>query len=195
MAEGVAAEMGPREPALEKIVNLFWERGAEVASYTEIVEISGLSRKSLYVLWPDKDALINDTLDFYHLLLLDYIGELMAPGGRKGLEAFWNGLDESSKRDGWRGCYLYRTASGPLRENPHVAKTYKQYFSEFSGEVERLVLRAQGDGDVDKSIDARAAGLASFALIGAISTIGGQSGYDQRVCDLINAARSVCGVR
>lgn len=194
MNEGVERGIGVREPALARIVDLFRARGAETASYNEIVAVCGLSRKSLYRFWPDKDALIRDTLYLYHRQLLDYVQGLMAPGGRDGLEAFWNGLEESSKTAGWRGCYLYRTASGPLRENPHVARVYQQYFSEFSVQVEELVVQAQADGDIDISVDAKAAGLASFALIGAISSIGGQSGYDSRVSDLINAARSVCGL-
>lgn len=194
MSEGVETGIGVREPALAKIVDLFRARGAETASYNEIVAVCGLSRKSLYRFWPDKDALIRDSLELYHRQLLDYVDGLMAPGGRGGLEAFWNGLEESSKTAGWRGCYLYRTASGPLRENPHVAKTYRQYSRQFSARVEKRILEAQAAGDIDISVDARTAGLVCFALIGAISVLGGQSGYGERVRELIDTARSVCGL-
>ena len=119
----------------------------------------------------------------------------MERGGRAGLEAFWDNIESSSKRDGWRGCYLYRTASGPLRENAYVTKTYQHYFREFSTQVEKCIVKAQAAGDIDSSIDARTASLVSFALIGAISTFGGQSGYGEQVGELIDAARSVCGIR
>jgi AcrR family transcriptional regulator len=194
MVEAAALESGAREAALARVVDLFWERGAEIASYNEIVETSGLSRKSLYRLWPDKDALIRDTLALYHCQLIDYVDGLMARGGRAGLEAFWDDIESSSRRDGWRGCYLYRTASGPLRENPYVVKTYQQYSREFSTRVEKCIVKAQAAGDFAHFIDARTAGLVSFALIGAISTLGGQSGYGEQVGELIDAARSVCGI-
>lgn len=186
--------MNAQNQIVKDAMNLFWKRGAEVASYNDIVEATGLSRKSLYAHWPDKGALINDTLDVYYLQLLDFVHGLTEPGGRDGLKAFWDGFETVSQEETWRGCYLYRTASGPLRETPHVAEIYRDYFGDFTGVIERNIRLAQIAGEIDNSIDAEIAGLQCFALIGSISAIGAQSGYDGRVKKMFDAARASCGV-
>lgn len=53
------------EKALEKAMNLFWERGYEGTSVEDLVQCTGLGRGSLYDTFGDKHALYLTALDRY----------------------------------------------------------------------------------------------------------------------------------
>ena len=183
-----------RKEIVQAVVALFWRQGAEVASYNDIVAATGLSRKALYGYWPDKEALIEETLEVYHENLVFTVDAALARGGMRGLVAFWDGVEDAARSEGWRGCYLSRTACGPLRAHPKVSALYQKYFDHFTATVAGAVAEGQASGDIDGRIDAATAGLQSFSLLGMISTLGAQSGYGNRVAELFRAGRASCGV-
>ncbi len=186
--------MNNQEQIVENALNLFWARGAETATYDEIVKATGLSRKSLYGHWPDKNALIEDTLDIYYQKLLDFIAILKDPGGLSGLNNFWDSFETIAQQKDWRGCYLYKTANGPLRGALHIKSLYQLYIIEFSNAIADQIRQGQANGEIDKEIDADIAGLICFSLMGTISSIGAQSGFNSSVKQLLDVARKVCGV-
>ncbi len=183
-----------RKEIVEAVVALFWHRGAEIASYSDIVAATGLSRKALYGYWPDKEALIAETLEVYHESLVSMVDSALAEGGVRGLEAFWDGVENAARSEGWRGCYLSRTACGPLRAHPKVSALYQDYFDHFTARIARAVGEGQACGDIDERIDAATAGLQSFSLLGVISALGAQAGYGDRIAQLFRAGRASCGV-
>ncbi|MEM7671381.1 MAG: helix-turn-helix domain-containing protein [Pseudomonadota bacterium] len=54
-----------REAALDRAVRLFWERGYDGTSLSDLTQAMGLSRPSLYAAFGDKDALFLRALDRY----------------------------------------------------------------------------------------------------------------------------------
>ncbi len=192
--ETSARETSAREHMLAAAVKLFWARGAETASYNDIVAATGMSRKALYSYWPDKDALIGETLDVYYRQLMDFVDVQMAPGGAKALKAFWDAIESGARTKNWQGCYLSRTACGPLRATPKIATLYQDYFDHVTKLIARAVAEGQAGGDIDGQIDPDIAGMQSFALLGAISALGAQSGYTGRVGALFKAGRASCGI-
>ena len=148
-----------RQGAVEAAMLLFWEQGAEGASYNDIVAATGLSRKALYAEWPDKETLVHDALQHYRNVVL---GQLIAPletGGRAGLEAFWDQLQtEIRAAKKWTGCFLFRSVSGPLRSDTFVASAYDEYAGRMRELVARCVRDGQAKGVIGKQTDAEAAG-------------------------------------
>lgn len=192
--EGNSRESVSRGAVLEKAMQLFWMRGAETASYNEIVEATGLSRKALYQLWPDKDALMHETLSVYRR---DVLGSILAPlkaGGLAGLKAFWGDLEAAARGKGWRGCYLFRTGTGSLRSDRFVSAMFNGFLDELSRAIAREIRAGQNAGDIAATIDAEQAGWQSVAINGLISAIGAQNGYDARVKRLFATARASCGL-
>lgn len=180
--------------ALSGAMNLFWIQGAEVASYNDLVAATGLSRKALYRLWPEKDALIADTLRAYRTQMLPQLTNLLAQGGRPGLEAFWNMLDGAAQSEGWKGCYLFRTASGPMRAQPFVAEIFYDYIDELEQLFHDCISAGQSAGDIDGAIRADLAASQLIGLTCLISSIGAQIGYGPRVKKLIAVSRATCGI-
>ncbi|MCB1517895.1 MAG: TetR/AcrR family transcriptional regulator [Hyphomicrobiaceae bacterium] len=187
-------EAGHNLEALDAAMALFWSKGAETAAYNDLVTATGLSRKALYANWPDKDSLVQATLQRYRDLVLEMVLAPLAKGGEAGLNAFWDALESASQGPGWCGCYLFRTASGPMRSAPYVEKIVAEYTDTLQRAIATEVRRAIAEGAVDGGLDPELAGLQSVAINSLISLLGASGGYAAPVKRLYAAARKSCGL-
>jgi AcrR family transcriptional regulator len=77
----------PREfcadDALSAALQVFWQKGYEGASLTDLTEAMGVSRPSLYACFGNKENLFRQALDLYEREKMAYVGEaLLAPTAR-----------------------------------------------------------------------------------------------------------------
>src|SRR3954464_9733653 len=77
----------PREfdidEALAAALRVFWSKGNEGASMTDLTEAMGVTRPSLYAAFGNKEEVFKKALDLYQREKLRYIGEaLKAPTAR-----------------------------------------------------------------------------------------------------------------
>ncbi len=77
----------PREfdldEALAAALRVFWTKGYEGASLTDLTEAMGITQPSLYAAFGNKESLFSKALDLYEREKLAYIGEaLQAPTSR-----------------------------------------------------------------------------------------------------------------
>ena len=77
----------PREfcvdEALSAALRVFWSKGYEGASMTDLTEAMGVTRPSLYAAFGNKEALFRKALDLYEHEKLAYVGAaLEAPTAR-----------------------------------------------------------------------------------------------------------------
>src|SRR3954467_13358247 len=79
------------EEALTAALKVFWRKGYEGASLTDLTEAMGITRPSLYCAFGNKEALFKKALDLYEREKLSFIdASLAAPTGREGIEQFLN---------------------------------------------------------------------------------------------------------
>ena len=113
----VVACMGrPKEYArakvLEAATQVFWEKGYEGASVSDLVEATGLHRRSMYEEFEDKDGLFLECIDhFVHETTKD-VGVLLKqkPLGFQNIETFFsNRVDYVASRK-FKGCLLVKSA-------------------------------------------------------------------------------------
>lgn len=100
----------PREfdtdEALQKAVVVFWEQGYDGASLTDLTERMGISRKSMYAAFGNKEQLFRKALQRYTELLASYVLDaLEAPTAREVGTVFLHGAALANTRPGLpRGC-------------------------------------------------------------------------------------------
>ena len=100
----------PREfdvdQALTAALRVFWSKGYEGASMTDLTEAMGITRPSLYAAFGNKESLFRKALDLYEREKLCYMGRaLEAPTARGVAERLLLGaLDNQTSRDDPRGC-------------------------------------------------------------------------------------------
>ena len=100
-----------RQKVLSAATNLFWEKGYQGTSMNELVEVTGVHRRSLYDDFGDKEALFLACID-------QYLGEAGAataatlgrePIGIKNVEEFFGDRSEYAATRDCKGCLLVNT--------------------------------------------------------------------------------------
>jgi AcrR family transcriptional regulator len=100
----------PREfdvdQALTAALRVFWSKGYEGASMTDLTDAMGITRPSLYAAFGNKEALFRKALDLYEREKLCYMGQaLEAPTARGVAQRLLQGsLENQTSGDDPRGC-------------------------------------------------------------------------------------------
>lgn len=94
------------EEALSAALKVFWRKGYDGASLTDLTEAMGITRPSLYCAFGNKEALFKKALDLYEREKLSFVDQaLQAPTGREAIERFLNNACDLYAEDpGTPGC-------------------------------------------------------------------------------------------
>lgn len=158
--ESIIPRGRPREfcvdHALAQALRVFWTKGYEGASLTDLTEAMGITRPSLYAAFGNKESLFRKALDLYEREKMAYIGQGLAqPTARKVAETMLRGALENVAGEGEpHGCMrvIASVACGPAAQSLHdeiIQRTdvFKRMM------VERFE-RAKEEGDLPAHIDA-----------------------------------------
>lgn len=107
--EKLATRGRPREfcpdAALASALQVFWTKGYEGASLTDLTDAMGITRPSLYAAFGNKEALFRQALDLYQRDKTAYIGEAMKePTARAVAQYLLHGALETATGGECRGC-------------------------------------------------------------------------------------------
>lgn len=107
--EKLATRGRPREfcpdAALAAALRVFWTKGYEGASLSDLTEGMGITRPSLYAAFGNKEALFRQALDLYERDKLAYISEAMRePSARAVASYLLYGAIETATGGESRGC-------------------------------------------------------------------------------------------
>ena len=107
--EKVATRGRPREfdteVALAAALRVFWTKGYEAASLTDLTEAMGIARPSLYAAFGNKEALFKQALDVYERDKLAYVDSALQASSAKGVASrMLYGAVEAMTDGDCRGC-------------------------------------------------------------------------------------------
>ncbi|MBV9957048.1 MAG: TetR/AcrR family transcriptional regulator [Acidobacteria bacterium] len=148
-----------RDEALQKAMEVFWERGYEAASIQDLVGHMGINRQSLYDTFGDKHALYLQALDRYREVEGGKMFELLErPGSvKKALRQLFQSVIEGALCEGQRrGCFIGNAMSelaGRCRET--AAKTCGNMAAAEEA-LHRALLRGKREGEIKGGRDLRA---------------------------------------
>lgn len=114
--DAVSAPGRPREfcteAALAAALQVFWSRGYDAASLSELTEAMGISRPSLYAAFGNKEALFRKALDLYERKRAAVLAEALdAPTARGVAERLLRGaLAMHGSGTGPKGCLMVNHA-------------------------------------------------------------------------------------
>ena len=115
--EAIVHRGRPREfcvdHALTEALRVFWQKGYEGASLTDLTEAMGITRPSLYAAFGNKESLFRKALDLYEREKLAYIGQALEQPTARGVAEFMmrGALDNAMGGDGGpHGCLRVTTA-------------------------------------------------------------------------------------
>jgi AcrR family transcriptional regulator len=166
--ECIATRGRPREfcvdEALAAALGVFWSKGYEGASLTDLTEAMGITRPSLYAAFGNKEALFCKALDLYESEKLDYVRAAMdAPTAREVAERLLRGgLENQTSNCNPRGCLrvISSVACGGEAESIRQEVLARGAFAK-RALIERME-RAKAEGELPAEVDVE--GLTGFLL-------------------------------
>jgi AcrR family transcriptional regulator len=143
------------DEALEKAMKVFWQKGYEGASLTELTEAMGINRPSLYAAFGNKEDLFRKALDRYGEGPASYVGRsLEQPTARKVIESLLHSsVDLLSDPRNPRGCLAVQSALSCGDDNDCARREVRNRRLKAQDRICERFERAQSDGDLPRNID------------------------------------------
>ncbi len=140
----------PREfdedEALTAIMGVFWAKGFEGTSLSDLVAATGLKKGSLYAAFGDKRAMYLKALALYDRIWIDAAARRLSGDGAplSRIEAF---LQAASSKDDGRGCFLCNAAIDQASGDPDASRLVQASLGRLEAAVADAVMEVYGSGD------------------------------------------------
>ncbi|WP_458243631.1 TetR/AcrR family transcriptional regulator [Streptomyces sp. MAI_2237] len=180
------------EAALQAALELFWQRGYEATSMSDLVDHLDIGRASIYATFGSKHELYLKALDRYDRAGLPPImRELSRPGPalpavravvrRYAAEA----ADDRLRRS---GCLVTNTAAELAPHDPAAARRVERNWDQLETVLHSALLRAQAQGELPAGRDPLALARTLLVLMQGLRVVGKASGDPARVRDAAEQA-------
>ena len=181
------------DEALERAIEVFWRKGYEGTSLTDLTEAMGINRPSLYAAFGNKEALFRKAMDRYTCKASGFIPAAMeAPTARETVELLFRGtVDFLGTPACPNGCLSVGGALAKSEEAEPIRADLAARRFDFENSLKCRFERAIEAGELPPETDAAAlAGYVATLHQGlSVQFSGGKSGEQlHRVVDLILAA-------
>lgn len=141
--------------ALEKAMRVFWEKGYEGASLSDLTEAMGINRPSLYAAFGNKESLFRKVLDRYGKGPAAFAcAALNEPTARKVAEKLLRGTADMLGDPGTpAGCLVIHGALACGEENEDVRRELKSRRADAIEALRKRFVRAKREGDLAADAD------------------------------------------
>lgn len=176
------------DKALDAALDVFWRKGYEGASYTDLTQATGVERPGLYAAFGNKEALFRLALERYYAHYLNYFpAALMQPTSRLVVQHILSGAAELHTRYPDRGGCMGVLAAvvGPDSVAP-VQKTLVD--ARAGGEAALLgrLEQAREQGDLPANADCAALTAFIMTLLSGMS-VQARNGSDRATLEMVAA--------
>lgn len=161
-----------REAVVDAVVQVFWTKGYEATSMSDIVEATGLSKSSLYGAFGSKHDLLDTALNRY---LSGVFGQFLAAfanstGGLADVHRFVAAYHEWLLDDAaGRGCLAVNAANQLGYSDDMVSRYAAEYRNTIRAALRGPLERAADLGEIDSSsIDAAVEEILALALAASV---------------------------
>lgn len=180
------------DAALQSALELFWQRGYEATSMTDLVEHLGIGRASIYATFGSKHELYLRALDRYtetrDALLLTEPGPAL-PAVRAVVRRF---ATEAAHPEGrLYGCFVTNTAAELAPHDPAAARRVERSWDHLETLMYSALVRARAQGELPEGRDPRALARMLLVLLQGLRVVGKASEDPARVRDAAEQALSL----
>ena len=182
----------PREfdvdEALAAALRVFWQKGFEGSSLTDLTEAMGITRPSLYAAFGNKEALFRKALDLYEREKLAYIGEaLAAPTSREVAERLLTGaLAMQTSECEPRGCLRVISSVTCGAEAASVKADLQQRRASSHRAILDRMERAKAEGDLPAGCDSEAMTNYLLAVLQGMSVQAGSGATKPQLEEVVH---------
>jgi TetR/AcrR family transcriptional repressor of nem operon len=189
----------PREfdehDVLDRAMDVFWRRGYDGTSITDLVDAVGVQRQSLYNVFTDKHGLFLAALARYRDHVVGSLAPLAAPGaGLPALRAYMLDVLDRLHTSGVGGCLLVKAALGPEIAHADVLAVVRAGADAVRAAFARVLTAARETGEIAPSTDPTAAAGYLYAVLHGLATLVRTGGDASPVAEDIDRALASLGI-
>lgn len=154
-----------RDTALTRAMEVFWAKGFEAASLSELTAAMGIGSPSLYAAFGSKEGLFHEAVELYGRTEGPALWDIVeaAPTARQGIEGFLAATARAFSRPGKpRGCLVTLSATNLSGASPSLCEAMHKARAHGQGDLEARLRRAMAEGELPAGLDAGA--VAAFYL-------------------------------
>ncbi len=179
--------------ALEKALELFWERGYEATSMADLVEHLGIGRASIYATFGGKRELYLKAYDRYLEIGVDFVDVLSQPGPvLPAVRALVERYAEEAAQDAvHRGCLVVNTAVELAPHDQTLARRVAANWDFIEATLTSALTRARAQGELAAEKDPRALARFLLTLMQGMRVIGKGSSDPARLRDTAEQGLSI----
>ena len=170
------------EKAIDAAVEVFWRKGYESTSMTDLLEAMKLSKSSLYQTFGSKQQLFERCLSRYaDRLSAEMANDLKeAKSGRSFIEDTFGGVaDTAQQPEGAKGCLIANSANEFGQREPALAVPVSDGLNRFARIFTDAIVKAQAEGSISADADPRALGNYLIGTMNGLRTMI-KAGADRR---------------
>ena len=150
-----------RDAALASAMDVFWRKGFESTSITDLTEAMGINPPSLYSAFGDKEKLFLEAIEAYQQRRGDSCPYADQPTARGAVEVLLTYIAEDLTESSHpRGCLMMMAATTAANTSPALQKVLTQKRAAARDSLRARIKRGIEEGDVPPDADASA--LADF---------------------------------
>jgi TetR/AcrR family transcriptional repressor of nem operon len=156
--------------ALNDALELFWEKGFEATSITDLTKRIGINRPSLYDTFGDKRGLFLSAINAYQLNYFDKLHDILEKNGSgfRGIEAVFVGFVESTNNPAARrGCFFVNSIAELAAQDEYIASKGREFQDKISRMFAVALENGMKGGEIPLNLDVQStAHFLTMALVG-----------------------------
>ncbi len=178
------------DEALAAALRIFWSKGYEGASLTDLTEAMGITRPSMYAAFGNKEALFRKALDLYECEKLAYVGmALEAPTAREVAKRLMLGaLDNYTSNCEPRGCLGVISSVTCGGEAESIRADVLERGASAKRNLVARMERAKAEGDLPSHVDPEALTSYLYAILQGMSVQAGSGASREELQALIDTS-------
>lgn len=146
-----------QDEALDKALNVFWSRGYEGASMSDLTEALGINKPSIYAAFGNKEALFRKALERYTSGPAAFVAEAMQqPTARQAAEKLlMRAVDFFSDKNTPNGCMIVQGALTCGQSSHAIQQELIAYRSHFESSLSKRFELAKTHGELAPNVNTK----------------------------------------